>query len=166
MVALLTANNSPSSKIKIIQNGDIFHSECLAIVNPVNSIGVMGAGLAAAFNKRYPLECRAYNLLCRKFQQDSKTGTTLLPPTLVEAAGDRWLLMFPTKIHWKNPSEYGFLETNLPLAFKALADGGITSVAFPKLGAGLGTLDPNMVVGMIVRSAQTLFKGEIVEIYV
>jgi O-acetyl-ADP-ribose deacetylase (regulator of RNase III) len=155
--------SSPLERIRIITGGNIFQSECQCITNPTNSIGVMGGGLAAAFMSRYGLECEAYNRRCIKAQMN---GLVLLAPELVKTEGDRYLLMFPTKIHFRNPSQYEYLQTNLPKAFDTLEKAGIHSVAFPKLGAGLGGLDPGVVVNLIGQAASQHFKGVNCEIYV
>ena len=44
---------------------DIFQTTAMAIVNPVNTEGVMGKGLAFEFKKRYPEAFREYEIACR-----------------------------------------------------------------------------------------------------
>ena len=49
--------------IKIIE-GNIFTSKCQVIVNTVNCVGVMGAGIALECRLRYPNMYNKYVQLC------------------------------------------------------------------------------------------------------
>ena len=53
------------TKITIVSNGDIFKSQCEALVNPVNIKGVMGKGLALAFKNKYPAHFENYKRACQ-----------------------------------------------------------------------------------------------------
>lgn len=146
---------------------DMFLSSCECISNANNSVGVMGAGLAKAFLLRFPIECQLFNRDSIEFQRDKKE-LALMPPKLYKTLDNllpSHLLMFPTKIHWKPPSRYEYIQTNMPLAVELLNQQGIKSVAFPKLGCGLGGLDFQSVY-KIMEEALTSFKGDQVEIYV
>ena len=118
--------------------GDMFSSPAQVLVNAVNTVGVMGKGIALEFKKRYPDMFRAYQKAC-----DSRTldvGSLLL-----WRGRDKWVLLFPTKKHWRNPSELSYIEDGLK-KFAANYDRfGITSIAFPRLGCGNGALDWNDV---------------------
>ena len=46
--------------------GDIFDSPAQVIVNTVNTVGVMGKGLALSFKHRYPEMFNAYRKVCGK----------------------------------------------------------------------------------------------------
>lgn len=48
--------------------GSIFDSGAEFLVNPVNTFGVMGAGLALQFREKYPSVFTAYNLACKQGQ--------------------------------------------------------------------------------------------------
>jgi len=58
---------------------------------------------------------------------------------------DHWLLQFPTKEHWRNPSKLEYIEKGLMAFVRKYADYNISSIAFPKLGCGNGELDWNEV---------------------
>ncbi len=114
--------------------GDIFKSPAQVLVNPVNTEGVMGKGLALEFKKRYPDMFRSYREVCD--QQELKTGRLML-----YYEPDHWILLFPTKEHWKNPSRLEYVEAGLEKFRRTYAEKGITSVAFPRLGCGNGELN-------------------------
>lgn len=115
-------------------DGDIFTGPAQTIVNTVNTVGVMGKGIALEFKKRYPAMFESYKLACEK--KRLKTGRLML---FYEA--DHWVLNFPTKEHWRSPSRLEYIEQGLIRFTKIYAEYGITSIAFPKLGCGNGELD-------------------------
>jgi hypothetical protein len=123
--------------IKWIENGDIFESQCDILVNPVNCVGPMGRGLAKEFAKRYPLLEGNHRARCEK--GEVKPGY-LWVHTFPRAGHE--VLNFPTKDHWRKPSEIGFIITGLQ-SFCALVKKqpwSEASYAFPPLGCGLGGL--------------------------
>jgi len=117
-------------------NGNIFDSRCQAIVNPVNCVGVMGAGLALQFKQRFPENFAAYAEACR-------TGA-LAPGRLhvfdTGAEHPRFIINFPTKRHWRDPSRIEDIALGIDALNAAIAEHDIRSVAIPPLGAGLGGL--------------------------
>lgn len=123
--------------IRYIQ-GDIFDSPAQVIVNPVNTVGVMGKGLALSYKKRYPDMFAAYRTACEK--NEFKIGNLML-----WYAPDHWILLFPTKENWRNPSKIEYIEVGLKKFIRAYADKRITSIAFPRLGCGNGELSWNSV---------------------
>lgn len=119
----------------IDKNGNLFESECEFLVNPVNCVGVMGAGLALQFAKTYPHMASKYNSI-------SKQG--LISPGMLWIYKDvsgKSILNFPTKNHWKNKSELDYIIKGLSKFVSTYKGKGISSIAFPPLGSGLGGLD-------------------------
>ena len=114
--------------------GDIFKSPAQVIVNTVNTVGVMGKGIALEFKKRYPDMFQAYRDICDR--RKLKIGSLML-----YYEPDHWVLLFPTKENWRNPSRMEFIEAGLAKFCRTYAEKGITSVAFPKLGCGNGELN-------------------------
>ena len=118
-------------------HGDIFAQPAEAIVNPVNCIGIAGAGLARQFKRRHPDAFLAYRRACaerrlrpgRMFMFDTGRGRP------------RWIVHFPTKRHWRDRSAIGDIEAGLRGLAATLAGHGIRSVAIPPIGCGLGGLD-------------------------
>lgn len=120
------------------REGDIFDSDCQTLVNTVNCVGAMGKGIALQFKDRLPLMYEEYKKLCNKGLM--KVGNLWLYKTT-----GIWVLNFPTKEHWKDPSDYWFLELGLQKFLDTYKDKGITSIAFPMLGALNGGLDEKVV---------------------
>src|SRR5690349_16891779 len=87
-------------------HGDIFESSAQVLVNPVNTAGAMGKGLALAFKKRYPAMFEAYRTRCENGQ--FQVGDLWLYKT-----SDKWILNFPTKRHWREKSTLEIIETGL-----------------------------------------------------
>ena len=114
--------------------GDIFKRPAQVIVNTVNTVGVMGKGIALEFKKRYPDMFQAYRDICDR--RKLKTGSLML-----YYEPDHWVLLFPTKENWRNPSRMEYIEAGLAKFCRTYAEKGITSVAFPKLGCGNGELN-------------------------
>lgn len=115
------------------QKGDIFDSPAQVIVNTVNCKGVMGKGLALAFKQRFPDMFDVY-------QQECRSGKLRIGRPGLYKAGSPWILNFPTKDHWKFPSKMEYIEKGLEYFVANYKKAGITSIAFPKLGAQNGKL--------------------------
>ena len=120
------------SEIKYIQ-GNIFDSSMMTIVNTVNTVGFMGAGIAQEYMRRYPEMFEEYNLKC--LNQDLKMGELH-----IWKKSSPWILNFPTKIHYQDPSKISYIETGLRKFSTFYKESGITSIAFPQLGSQLGGL--------------------------
>lgn len=118
----------------IYRRTSIFESPAQTLVNTVNCVGVMGKGLAQAFKQREPDMFAAYKRIC--------DNRSLEPGKLWLWRGrDNWILNFPTKVHWRNPSKLEWIEAGLAKFVSAYADQGITEISFPQLGCGNGNLD-------------------------
>lgn len=142
--------------IKYIK-GNIFDSKCAVLVNPVNCVGVMGKGLALEFKKRYPAMFQAYKNVCYTRE--------LLPgrPMFIHGSS-KSIILFPTKYHWKEKSKIIYIRDGLEAIANGYKSFNIKSIAFPKLGCGLGGLDWKEVMPLI---EHYLSKLDIdVEIYV
>lgn len=116
-----------------VRKGNIFSSGCQTLVNTVNCVGVMGAGIALECRLRYPQMFEQYAQLCT----DAKLHIGQL---WIYRAPTRWVLNFPTKQHWRYPSKLEYLQRGLQKFIDTYEARGITSVAFPLLGAHNGGL--------------------------
>lgn len=114
-----------------IIEGNIFTSTCQTIVNTVNCVGVMGAGIALEFRLRYPEMYLKYINLCNEKKME-------VGKLWIYKSHDRWILNFPTKTHWKYTSQISYLHAGLEKFVATYKARGITSVAFPLLGADKG----------------------------
>lgn len=123
--------------IKYVE-GNIFGSPSKIIVNPVNTVGVMGKGIALEYKKRYPEMFIQYRSLCEK-------GLLDIGKLCLWKKSDKWILLFPTKKHWRDPSKLEYIEQGLIRFVDNWDKLGADSIAFPRLGCGNGGLDWNIV---------------------
>lgn len=119
--------------------GSLFESPAMVLVNTVNTVGVMGKGIAKTFKEIYPEMFSQYQRLCEKKQ--FQIGRLWLYKT-----NHKWIVNFPTKIHWRQPSKAEYVEGGLKKFVSTYSSQGITSIAFPQLGCGNGELDWEEVV--------------------
>lgn len=118
--------------------GDIFDSTAEALVNTVNLVGVMGKGLALQFKKRFPANFNLYKKACAS----GNIAIGKLFMTRGELTnGPKYIINFPTKNHWRNPSEYAYIDKGLDNLIAIIKENDIKSIAIPPLGAGNGGLD-------------------------
>src|SRR4051812_30824012 len=114
--------------------GDLFQSPAKVLVNTVNLVGVMGKGIAKDFKTIFPEMFHEYMRLCE--QKKLEIGKLHL-----WRGSHKWVLNFPTKKHWRNPSKPEYLEAGLKSFANRYNEFSITSVGFPQLGCGNGELD-------------------------
>ncbi len=122
--------------IRLIQ-GDLLKADVEAVVNAVNTQGVMGKGLALQFRERYPDNYQAYRQAC---QAGAVRPGRMLICTRDPSERPRYIINFPTKRHWRNPSRMEDIESGLAALVAEVRCLGIRSVAVPALGCGLGGL--------------------------
>ena len=115
-------------------NSDLFSSPARVLVNTVNTVGVMGKGIALEFKKRYPLMYEQYRDLC--LRGEFGIGNLWLWKT-----NSRWVLNFPTKTDWRRPSKPEYIEAGLKKFIECYTAQSIDSASFPLLGCGNGELD-------------------------
>lgn len=119
-------------------SGNIFDAPTEAITNPVNCVGVMGAGLALAFKKRFPDAYTSYVRAC---------NANLLRPglvhiyTLPQGSSHKYIVHFPTKAHYLDTSSLPDICDTLRDLTGVIKVRGIKSIAVPALGCGLGGLN-------------------------
>lgn len=115
-------------------DGNYFTSPAQVLVNTVNIFGVMGKGLAKEFKRIYPDMFKAYQELC-------ESGELQIGKLQLYKSSNKWVLNFPTKKHWRNPSKPEYIEAGLKTFRKTYSNMGINSITFPALGCGNGELD-------------------------
>jgi O-acetyl-ADP-ribose deacetylase (regulator of RNase III) len=140
--------------ITLLPETTIFDSPAQTIVNPVNCVGVMGKGLALAVKSRYPEVFDKYLVACQ-------SGKMRIGNLQLVKAADRWILNFPTKIHWRGTSKVEFIEAGLGKFVKTYRRRNITSVAFPPLGCGHGGLKWHEIEPLMRRYLEGLDKTQI-----
>lgn len=118
-------------------SGNILDAKVDALVNTVNTAGVMGKGLALQFKKAFPANYKAYEYAAKE------GGIDVGKMFVFEAGGivlPRYIINFPTKRHWRGASKLEYIEAGLRDLVDVIRDRKIRSVAVPPLGAGLGGL--------------------------
>jgi O-acetyl-ADP-ribose deacetylase (regulator of RNase III) len=119
--------------VKIVR-GNIFTTNCQVIVNTINCVGVMGAGIALECRLRYPEMHEKYIDLC----EEKKISVGML---WLYKSKNKWILNFPTKKHWRYPSKKEYLHLGLKKFSETYKLKEIQSVAFPMLGTDRGGID-------------------------
>lgn len=127
--------------------GDLFSSTAYALVNTVNTVGVMGKGVALRFKELFPRNYIQYKAACKK--QELIVGKLLVCKDKNDSLGERLIINFPTKKHWRNPSQYSFIEEGLKDLHEVIKKFQLKEIAMPPLGCGNGGLDWNVVRPMI-----------------
>lgn len=119
-------------------HGDLLTAEVDAVVNTVNTVGVMGKGIALQFKKRYPDNFKAYAAACKADRVQLGAMFVFDSGSMVNRP--RWIINFPTKSHWRSKSRLIDIETGLDDLARLITELGITSIAVPPLGCGHGGL--------------------------
>ncbi|WP_082772300.1 macro domain-containing protein [Actinoplanes sp. TFC3] len=122
--------------------GNLLTADTEALVNTVNTVGVMGKGIALQFKRAFPANFRAYRAACAR--GEVQLGRVWAFDTGVIGAR-RYVLNFPTKNHWRSDSRLTDISTGLDSLVTIIGELGITSVAIPALGCGNGGLNWNQV---------------------
>lgn len=119
--------------------GNILDSEAEALINTVNTVGVMGKGIALQFKKAYHNNFKAYSEACKK--NEVQVGKLFVTKDSNLVSGEKYIINFPTKTDWRKPSEYSYIEAGLDNLIEILPKYKIKSLAIPPLGAGNGGLE-------------------------
>ena len=125
-----------------VGKGNLFDQDTEAVVNTVNCVGVMGRGIALQCKQRYPDNFKVYLEACKR--GELSPGRLLIFQT-GGLSNPKYIINFPTKVHWRNASRTEYIESGM----KALADfirsNHVKSIAMPPLGCGLGRLSWSVV---------------------
>ncbi len=137
----------------IFTQGNLLDADTEAFVNTVNTVGVMGKGIALMFKEAFPENFKTYEAAC-------KSGEVRIGHMLVierkDLIGPKWIINFPTKKHWRHPSKLEWIIEGLDDFKRIVMERGIKSVALPPLGSGNGGLAWEEVRPIIEAALQTL----------
>lgn len=133
--------------------GNLLEAEVDALVNTVNTVGIMGKGIALQFKRVYPENFKVYAKAVK--HGEVKLGKMFVYK-LGELRGPCFIINFPTKGHWKSMSRLEDIETGLTDLIKVIQRYSIQSIAVPALGCGNGGLRWNDVQPMIEGAARSL----------
>lgn len=117
--------------------GNLLEARSEALVNTVNTVGVMGKGIALMFKERFDENFRRYVAACKA--KEVQTGKMFVTP-VHELDGPRWIINFPTKQNWRAPSRMEWVVEGLKDLRRFLIEQQVKSVAIPPLGSGNGGL--------------------------
>ncbi len=124
------------------KTGNLLEAPVEALVNTVNTVGVMGKGVALQFKNAFPENYKAYSDAVKS--GSFHLGEVLVVP--VKTIGTaRYIINFPTKAHWRFPSRLEWIQSGLKDLHAKIQKHGIRSIALPPLGCGNGGLDWNQV---------------------
>src|SRR5438046_976398 len=115
--------------------GDLLKDDAEAIVNTVNTVGIMGRGIAFQLSRAYPEIVPPYVKACE--EGILKPGT-VFTVDLRRLHNPKYVINFPTKRHWKGNSKLEDIESGLVALAKEIVRLKVTSIAIPPLGCGLG----------------------------
>ncbi|KQS92793.1 macro domain-containing protein [Chryseobacterium sp. Leaf394] len=123
--------------------GNLLDSDADALVNTVNTDGVMGKGIALQFKNQFPNNYKQYFKACKNNEIGIGRLFVFEEETLLK--GKKIIINFPTKTSWRKPSEYVYIKEGLVDLVKIIKEKKIKSIAIPPLGAGNGGLNWNIV---------------------
>ncbi|MDQ0109847.1 O-acetyl-ADP-ribose deacetylase (regulator of RNase III) [Chitinophaga terrae (ex Kim and Jung 2007)] len=138
--------------------GDLLLAPAEALVNAVNTAGVMGKGIALQFKKRFPQNYNLYKQAAEAGQLETGKNFVVQNPTTDPV---KWIINFPTKKHWRSPSELEYVVAGLDDLRNVIKDLKIKSIALPALGCGNGGLDWNIVKPILENKLECLVEVEI-----
>ena len=121
-----------------LTTGDLLEQRVDAIVNTVNTVGIMGKGIALQFKRKWPANAKAYEAACKRKEVVPGKMFIFDNGGLVEP---KFIINFPTKRHWRQPSRMADVDAGLTDLIAQVKRLGIRSIAIPPLGCGNGGLD-------------------------
>lgn len=133
--------------------GNLLRADVDALVNAVNTVGVMGKGIALQFKKAFPANFEAYKAASDAGQL---AVGTMFVYDLARSTPPRWIINFPTKQHWRSKSKMAYIENGLDDLVSLIPNLGVESIAIPPLGCGHGGLDWADVEPLICRKLADL----------
>lgn len=122
----------------VFEKGNLLKADVEALVNTVNTVGVMGKGIALQFKETFPGNFKAYQAAVKR--GEIRVGSMFVVP-LHRMDGVRYIINFPTKEHWRSPSRLSYVQTGLQDLRRVIVEKNIQSIALPPLGCGNGGLD-------------------------
>ncbi len=134
--------------------GDLLSSNAEALVNTVNTVGIMGKGIALQFKEAFPYNNKEYIKACKNKELEPGKLFWVWDTNLFY--GKKMIINFPTKTHWRQPSKYEYIREGLEALRELIIKENLTSIAIPPLGAGNGGLEWTQVKPMIIETLKGL----------
>ena len=133
--------------------GNLLEADVEALVNTVNTVGVMGKGIALMFKEAFPANFKEYEAACKAGKV--KVGRVFVTER-TDLMGPRWIINFPTKEHWRGKTRLEWIDQGLADLKRVILEKSIRSIAIPPLGTGNGGLDWSVVKPRIDKALSTL----------
>jgi len=134
-------------------SGNLLTADVDALVNTVNTVGIMGKGIALQFRQAFPDNYKAYKVACDR--DEVRLGSVFVFERL-HLQQPHFILNFPTKKHWRSKSRLADIESGLADLVSVIRANKIGSIAIPPLGCGNGGLEWSDVRPMIVEAVSQL----------
>lgn len=139
--------------------GNLLEADVEALVNTVNTVGVMGKGIALMFKEAFPENRRLYEAACKR--GEVRVGRMFVTER-AGLIGPRLVINFPTKEHWRGPSREIWIREGLADLRRVIQEHRIRSIALPPLGCGNGGLEWSAVRSLIEDSLGELADVDVV----
>src|SRR5690606_482648 len=134
--------------------GNILDSDAQALVNTVNTDGVMGKGIALQFKKAFPNNYKEYKVACKEGKID--IGKSYIFEDINTYSGKKIIINFPTKKSWRKPSEYSYIENGLTDLINIIHQYNSKRIAIPQSGEENGVLEWSIVKNIIEKKLSDL----------
>lgn len=131
--------------------GNILDADVDAIVNTVNTVGIMGKGIALMFKERFPDNFDAYVRACKN--NEVRIGRMFVTEH-EDLFRPRWIINFPTKTHWRVKTQLRWIREGMQDLLRVIRANKIRSIAIPPLGCGNGGLHWHDVKPVIVAALE------------
>ncbi len=142
-----------------LKRGNLLDEKTEALVNTVNCVGVMGKGVALQFKRAFPDNFKQYQKACKNNEVEPGRMFIVATDSLLNP---RYIINFPTKRHWRQPSQLDDIKTGLAALVAEVQRLKIQSIAIPPLGCGNGGLDWAEVKPLILEAFKPLPKIEVI----
>lgn len=130
------------------KKGDIFASGLRAFAQGCNCAGVMDAGVAIAFKKKWPAMFDDYKARCAD-------GRFHLGDVLAWSEGDVTVYNIAIQEHWKKKATLAALTRGLKKVVELAQVAGIDQIGLPRIGTGLGGLEWPRVKSVVTQVGET-----------
>ena len=134
------------------KQGNILEANVEALVNTVNTVGIMGKGIALAFKREFPENYKIYKKACNN--KELKIGDLLVTQT--GRSTPKYIINFPTKQHWRSRSKIEYIEKGMEKLVEVIKERDIQSIAIPPLGCGNGGLNWKDVKPVILEGLESV----------
>jgi O-acetyl-ADP-ribose deacetylase (regulator of RNase III) len=142
--------------------GNLLKADAEALVNTVNTVGIMGKGVALMFKETFPENFKEYESACKR--GDVRVGKMFVTERLL-LGGPKWIINFPTKEHWRDLSKLEWIQSGLEDLVRVIKEKKIKSIALPPLGSGNGGLNWDMDVRPLIQERLSVLPDVEVIVY-